>query len=140
MPRRSSITPLSASAVFWSGLGWALLLVVLLWSWSQLQAQSAGLPLDTSEITQVWPQASAGVYAVLDAREANRKAYTCVPPPSLKCEGTKLILNEITDHQYTQSHQVLGLAASQTVPVQASQPALPHIVPQPLLRPPALLG
>ena len=141
MSRRSSIARLSAPAVFRPGLGWVLVLLVgLLWSWSQVQAQSAALPLGSSELSYFWPQETAEAYAALNARGVDRKAYACVQPPSLKCQAAKLILNEIADHQYPQSHEELWLAASQTVPVQQPQPALPHIARQPLLRPPALLG
>ncbi len=142
MSRRSSIARLSAPAVFRPGLGWVLVLLVgLLWSWSQAQAQTAALPLDSPELSYLlWPQETAEAYAALNDRGADRKAYACVKPPSLKCQAAKLILNEIADHQYPQAHEELWLAMPQTVPVQAPQPALPHIARQPLLRPPALLG
>lgn len=142
MSRRPSIARLSFPAVSRPGLGWALVLLVgLLWSWSQVQAQPALQSLGSSELSYFWPQETSEASVLLDAREASRTTgYACLKPPSLKCQAAKLILNEIADHQYPQSREELWLAMPQVFPVQEPQPALPHVARQPLLRPPALLG
>lgn len=125
------------------GLLALVLLVGLLWSWSQAQAQAAEPMLDSSEFSHFWPQTETEANEAVvttDAHEAGRNGYACIKPPSLKCLAADLILNEIADHQNAQSFEELWLAMPQTSPVQEPQPALPHVVRQPLLRPPAVLA
>lgn len=125
------------------GLAVLVLLLGLLWSWAQAQAEPAEHLLDSSELSHFWPQEEreeTEVIVTQDAHEAGRNGYACIRPPSLQCLAADLILNEIADHQNAQSFEELWLALLQTSPVQEPQPALPHVVRPPLLRPPAVLA